>query len=276
MPLRETVKRRLPIIWRNPAFTAMLPALDVADRVVARTAGRGDLPKFSARIRSSGVGGEFGGKRYVQLSAAMLASLQRIADLGPNDRVLDLGCGSARLGFAMSGWSAPGTYTGFDIDRDAIEACRANKRMRDAGCTFVLAELYNDMYNPEATVDASTFRLPFDDASFDVVFLGSVFTHLLEPEVRNYASEILRILKPGGRCACTAYLIDGPPPAANTAYHFDHEVEGAMVHDVAMPRLAVGYTSKQFDSYFDRSPRSVSYGEWRGGGQGQDMLVYVR
>lgn len=40
------------------------------------------------------------------------------------------------------------------------------------------------------------------------MFLASVFTHLLPDEVDNYLSEISRVLKPGGRCLCTYFLLN--------------------------------------------------------------------
>jgi SAM-dependent methyltransferase len=49
---------------------------------------------------------------------------------------------------------------------------------------------------------------PYDSERFDFVFLTSVFTHLRPPEVRRYLDEIHRVLKRGGRCLCTFFLLN--------------------------------------------------------------------
>ena len=49
---------------------------------------------------------------------------------------------------------------------------------------------------------------PCADNSFDLVFLTSVFTHMFAGDVENYLSEISRVLKPGGKCLITWFLLD--------------------------------------------------------------------
>lgn len=41
-------------------------------------------------------------------------------------------------------------------------------------------------------------RLPFDDASFDVVLADHVLEHVAEPDAAQVAAELLRVLRPGG------------------------------------------------------------------------------
>ena len=46
------------------------------------------------------------------------------------------------------------------------------------------------------------------DASFDVIYAASLFTHLLPDETRNYFCETRRVLKPTGRCLFSFFHLD--------------------------------------------------------------------
>jgi ubiquinone/menaquinone biosynthesis C-methylase UbiE len=52
-----------------------------------------------------------------------------------------------------------------------------------------------NIYNP-----CHEYRFPYEDESFDAVFLASVFTYFVPKEMTRYVSEISRVLKKGGRC----------------------------------------------------------------------------
>ena len=73
-----------------------------------------------------------------------------------------------------------------------------------------------------------------------MVYLISVFTHMLPEECENYAQEIMRVLRPGGRCAVTTFLVD----RGNDASIRDWTAEGDMyVRYPATPRKMVGLRS---------------------------------
>lgn len=96
-------------------------------------------------------------------------------------RVLELGCAGAR----MLRWLAdlaPGTQLwGTDIWSSAILWCQDH--------------LTPPMYFATNTVAPS---LPFEDRSFDLVFCGSLFTHI-DDLAEAWFLELHRILRPGGR-----------------------------------------------------------------------------
>ena len=70
------------------------------------------------------------------------------------------------------------------------------------------------MYNPKGNVKTLDFVFPHPDKSFELVFLISVFTHLRAKKVRHYLDEISRVLKSGGRCLCTCFLLNAESEAA--------------------------------------------------------------
>ena len=92
---------------------------------------------------------------------------------GPGRRVLDLGC---RYGALTRAYAAGNDVVGVDVDRDALEQAAA------LGIETRWADVEE--------------RLPFDDASFDVVVAGELLEHLRDPAA--VVAEVARILRPGG------------------------------------------------------------------------------
>lgn len=129
--------------------------------------------------------------------------------LKPHERVLDLGCGIGQKARVLKDWlNGAGSYEGLDIVPVGIQWCQS-AYAAIPNFNFTLEDrLYNSHYNPQGTISASDYSLPYKDEEFDVVFLASVFTHLLPDEFARYASQISRILKPGGRCIASAFLIN--------------------------------------------------------------------
>jgi len=71
-----------------------------------------------------------------------------------------------------------------------------------------LAEILSRRYNPKGRYRAEEYTFPYKDEFFDFVFLTSVFTHILPKGVRNYTSEISRVMKPGGRCFIMYFMLN--------------------------------------------------------------------
>jgi SAM-dependent methyltransferase len=75
--------------------------------------------------------------------------------------------------------------------------------------SFERLNIFNHHYNPSGTERDTTVQLPYPDGSFDFVLLTSIFTHMYLPGISHYLSEIHRLLKPGGKCFSTFFLLDG-------------------------------------------------------------------
>jgi ubiquinone/menaquinone biosynthesis C-methylase UbiE len=140
-----------------------------------------------------------GGGDFEKIGKEILQTLIEIGGLKPSERVLDVGCGVGRVAIPLTKYLKDnGSYEGFDVVPKEIKWCQKNISPRFPNFNFQLADVYNKAYNPYAKHEASKYKFPYDDDTFDFVFLTSVFTHMLTKDMENYLSEIVRVLKKGG------------------------------------------------------------------------------
>lgn len=156
------------------------------------------------RIRSDVGDGDFKaiGNEYLKIFID-------ICNLKPNEKVLDVGCGIGRIAVPLTRFlNKDGRYDGFDIVRSSIDWCRTNISPKYPNFRFRFADIFNKRYNPNGRLHAEKYKFPYEDESFDLVFLTSVFTHMLPQSVENYLSEISRVLRKDGRCLITYFLMN--------------------------------------------------------------------
>jgi SAM-dependent methyltransferase len=145
---------------------------------------------------------------FLAIGTEYLGYFREFAALQPHEDVLDIGCGIGRMALPLTKYLERGSYRGIDIVREGIEWCQNNITPKHPNFRFEHANVYNRMYNRAATRGAAEYRFPYADASFDFVFLTSVFTHMLGEDTRHYLSEIGRCLRPGGRVLSTWFLLN--------------------------------------------------------------------
>jgi SAM-dependent methyltransferase len=108
--------------------------------------------------------------------------------LGAGDAVLDVACGSGGPSLFMAR-TAGCHVTGVDVNEHGIAA--ATEAARDAGLTSRLTFVHTD----------ASQRLPFADASFDVILCIDAINHLRDrPQLLR---DWHRVLRPGGRALFT-------------------------------------------------------------------------
>lgn len=222
----------------------------------------------------------------------LVRRLIALAGLEPESCVLDIGCGIGRLAVALTSQLAPkGQYEGLDIVPSGIEWCTENITARYPNFRFTLADVLNGEYNPAGRIAPTAYRLPYADATFDLVVLTSVFTHMLPAEKEHYVDEIARVLKPGGRCFATYLLLNSETrrlmEAGLSDTRFKHVIGPCAVVDAKVPELSVGYDEEYvLDVYEQRGLRTdgrVYYGTWSGreptaraSGLSQDLVLSAR
>jgi SAM-dependent methyltransferase len=144
---------------------------------------------------------------YRKVGEEFLNYFRTLGGLTPQDRVLDIGCGTGRMALPLTRFLNGGTYDGFDLAKPAVNWCRYVYSRRYPHFRFYHLDIHSDLYNDRGQERADKSEFPFPSDTFDFVFLTSVFTHMLPAAVRNYLAEIRRVMKPGGTCLATFFLI---------------------------------------------------------------------
>lgn len=166
---------------------------------------------------------------------------------------------------------SPGSYDGFDIMPAHVRWCRRAIEPRFANFHFQHADIFNREYNPRGKVRGSEFRFPFSNNSFDFAFLTSVFTHLMPDEMSHYLAELGRVLKPGGRCFATAYILNGESTELVDAGRGKFKLEPGdgrcRVVNPHVPEACVAFEEGYFLNAARRAGlelKSMHYGLWSG------------
>ena len=131
-------------------------------------------------------------------------------DLIPGTKVLDAGCGDGR--HLRKAFRAKGvSVVGIDLKKDdALKAHNTTKTMRHEG---------EDGGGAALVMVSDVTKLPFTDASFDIVICSEVLEHI--PDHNTAVKEIIRVLKPGQSLVVTVprYLPERICWALSEAYH---------------------------------------------------------
>jgi SAM-dependent methyltransferase len=115
----------------------------------------------------------------------------------------------------------------------------------------------------------SLFSVPAD-GKFDAAIVSSVFTHIMPEEIERYISELVRVLKPGGRCFISAFLFDEEAEAevANrtTVFDFRYPVGPCLTFDREHPEAGIASHKAWLLGLLDRSGfevNTIRNGTWR-------------
>lgn len=231
---------------------------------------------------------DVGGSDFEATGREFLGHFRELCHLQPTERILEIGCGSGRMAMPLTQYiTPPGSYDGIEVVKPQVVWCQRHITPHHPHFRFHHADLYNKRYNPQASQLAQDYRVPFTDASFDFIFLTSVFTHLLPDDMDHYLSEIARLLTPSGRLLATFFLLnDSQQKRANlglNVINFQFDRGPYRIRDEAVPESAVAY---QEDYLFQRlrhysfiTSQSIYYGSWSGRRQArsfQDILILHR
>ena len=214
--------------------------------------------------------------------------LQKLDGLTPESSVLEVGFGEGRVARVVADFTAPlGKFTGIEPIKELADWHIQHIESVAPHTTFLHADVFNGAYSPEQTLAPTEYTFPFDDDQFDIVYLLSVFTHMLPADIAHYLSEIRRVLKPGGVVLSSWFVVDKP------MHEFDPRPEFLFVQapghngmtwrrdDYALQEWGTGYSPELIeDTYKDAGLTLTDFwiqGKWRRipsvGLTGQDIII---
>lgn len=194
-----------------------------------------------------------------------------LGNMQPNHKVLDVGCGIGRMAIPLTNYlTREGEYWGFDIVKEGIDWCQNHISPKLGNFHFLHSDIYNEKYNPKGKILAQDFKFPFADEYFDFVFLTSVFTHMLPRDVENYMSEISRVMKKGGKCLITFFILNEESTSlvctGRSDLDFKYDLNGCLSTNKEVPEAAVAYEESVVKQLFSKNGLVINspiyYGFW--------------
>lgn len=208
---------------------------------------------------------------FRQVGDNFLSTLEELTKIKPSSAVLDMGAGQGRMARPLTKlFDSQGSYAGVEIVSEAVQWCQHAYR-EHRNFQFIHADLFNAFYNPLGKQTASEYRFPFEDESFDIAFLTSVFTHMYPEDIDHYLSELSRCLKPGGQLLATHFLLTPESISAISAgrAELDFKIElsdGVMTTTPSVPEDAIAIDEARIVASYQTHNLelvgNIHYGNW--------------
>lgn len=226
-----------------------------------------------------------GNGNYKAIGNEFVGYFKDLCGLKPDDSVLDVGCGLGRMAAPLTQYlNSTARYEGFDIVEKAIDWATKHITAKFPNFHFTYTPLYNKLYTDNVTAVAEKFRFPYEDESFDLVYLTSVFTHMLPADLENYMSEISRVLKKGGKCLITYFLLNKESLSlideGKAQFTFKYKFDKYQIETKEVPEDAIAYDEayikELYPKYNLQIQEPIHYGAWCGRKHylsGQDIII---
>lgn len=218
-------------------------------------------------------------ENFKNVGLVILHYLKELGDLHHTDKVLEVGCGIGRIAIPLTQFLSQGLYEGFDIVHQGIKWCQDIITPKYPNFHFHWVDIYNKTYNPNGRYQADSYHFPYSDGYFDFIFLTSVFTHMLPLDLQHYLDEISRVLKKGGTCFFTIFLINNEAhlnmsmPTSKREFHNtgDYWTTNPTSHEDG-----IGYDQILLEKWLDSKYfviKRIQYGHWWINEAAQDIVV---
>jgi SAM-dependent methyltransferase len=214
-----------------------------------------DIPPYSLRVFVGGA------KGFKNVGPWFLNDLKALGFLKQGTRILDIGCGCGRLSYTFSKdkdlIQNNISYVGMDIDRQCIKWCSRNISSQNENFSFFHADLKNKTYNPHGTTPTSAYTFPYADNSFDLIIMTSVFTHLVDADLRRFIQETTRMISQDGTIYASFFTYKDKTEAVEGVerrpFKFIHYNDTFAVADDKYPEGAIAYNEQYLTKIFEEN-----------------------
>ncbi len=148
-------------------------------------------------------------------------------NLSSSSSLLEIGCGPGRLPIGILATLGELKYEGIDIHEKSIIWCKKYIEKKNPSFNFHLINIKNERYNPFSETEANDSKLPVQ-GPYDIIYLYSVFSHLLEKDIRFYLNEFKSLLLPEGNIFLTAFIKDNVPPISINPENYIRNWQGPL------------------------------------------------
>jgi ubiquinone/menaquinone biosynthesis C-methylase UbiE len=159
-------------------------------------------------------------------------------------QVLDFGCGCGRMLRFLTGAQSTARAVGSDVNDALIAWCRKS------------------LPGVEVRVNGPSPPLPFADATFDLIYSLSIFTHLNRESGAEWLLELGRVLRPGGLAIMTTSGIRSLEIIRNSAAHQTmFELSAAETDEIAKSFADVSFVYRRYkDAILQAANAGTDYG----------------
>ena len=208
---------------------------------------------------------------FIKQGNSILQQFINLGSLNKNARVLDVGCGIGRLAVPLTKYlDENGSYEGFDVVKSGIDWCEKHISRKFPNFKFTHIDLKNDLYNLGTETQAKEFIFPYHENEFDFVFLTSVFTHMMPEDMEAYLRQIQRVLKKGGTCFATFFIMNEESKnlmQASDGIKFNYNFGNYYQHNYHVKEANIAFEETYLDKLFSEAGFDIEnkyFGYWSG------------
>lgn len=212
-----------------------------------------------------------GGGDFHSIGNMVKEQLIETSGLNETSTILEIGCGYGRVAVALTKLvRPPGRYDGVEIVEKAVEWCTKEITSRYSNFIFHHADVSNLYAKCKDGRPASEYRFPFEDNTYDLVYLTSVFSHMRPNDIRGYLNEVSRVMKPHGKCFITYYLIDNfaknQISSQRACWDFCYDFGDFLSTNKRTPEQTIAVSELLIRSFYKKAGLDINepilYGSW--------------
>ncbi|MGP0565575.1 MULTISPECIES: class I SAM-dependent methyltransferase [unclassified Nitrospina] len=200
--------------------------------------------------------------KYIKSGVQNAQMLESTCGIGPDSRILDVGCGQARLlRGLLSYFGRIQRYVGVDVHEPSIRWLQSNIAPLTPFAEFYHVPFQNARYNPHGTR-----TLDFDiSEKFDCITLISVFSHMRLADITLYLDFIHKAIVNEGKVYLTLFVEDDVPEEEENPDGYYKQWSGAL-HCVRLNR-------QEFEKRIRQAGFQVELFHYRNANDGQSSYM---